>query len=721
MKQLIQSYKTGALGLYDVPAPLCHPEGVLVATTYSLISAGTEKMIVDIAKKSLVGKAQARPDLVRQVIRKMKQEGFRNTLEKVMNKLDTPIPLGYSCSGTVIEAGAHVQGIAAGTRVACGGAGYANHSEINYIPSNLVVPVPDGVDDVDASFVTVGAIALQGVRQANPILGEQVVVIGLGLLGQLTVQILRANGCRVLGCDLDSSRLNLASKLGAQAVCPPDELIEAAREFSHGYGVDAVIITASAKDDLLIMDAGEISRHKGRVIVVGLVGMNIPRDIYYKKELEVKLSMAYGPGRYDPTYEEYGIDYPYAYVRWTERRNFEAFLNLISEGSVTPKELITHTFEFTDALKAFDLITGKSKEPYLGIVLRYPTPSDKTKLPERIIYGEKTLTTPGVLRIGLIGGGNFATSVLLPHLKKNKDFISSGICDASNIVAHSVLKKHGFALASTDPQSFMQSEQLDTVFITTRHDSHAQLVMQALRAGKHTFVEKPLCLHEEDLMELRNVINEIKQPAPVLQVGYNRRFAPLIQTIKKFIGDGPISINYRVNAGIIPMNSWIQDPLSGGGRIIGEVCHFIDTCSYLIGGSVVSVQAAILIQPDQSIPPEDNVHILLHYDNGGLAHISYTAFGNRSLPKEFIELFAGSNISVQMSDFRKLTIYKGSRRHHFRNANQDKGFSAELDAFAGAIKTGRAAIPLESLFNTTLTTFKIREAIRTGSVVPVLG
>jgi len=362
MKQLIQSFKTGELGLFDVPAPVCEKNGALVQTTVSLVSAGTEKMLVDFAKKSMLAKAKDRPDLVKQVIDKMKKEGVRNTLEKVFTKLDTPIPLGYSLAGRVVEVGSELSGINIGDRVACGGAGYANHAEINYVPKNLMVKIPDGVDDIDASFVTVGAIALQGVRQTSPLLGEKVAVMGLGLLGQLTVQLLKANGCKVIGSDIDTDKMALAKKLGCDEVCHAGELISKANEFTNGYGVDAVIIAASTSSNQPITDAAEISRMRGRVVLVGMVGMDVPRNTYYKKELEIKLSMAYGPGRYDPEYEEKGIDYPYDLVRFTEQRNFEAFLGLIQEGKITPKELITHSYDFDDAMSAYDLLEGRIKE-----------------------------------------------------------------------------------------------------------------------------------------------------------------------------------------------------------------------------------------------------------------------------------------------------------------------------------------------------------------------
>ncbi len=717
MLQLIQSFKTGDLDLFEVPAPSCQNNGIVIKTRSSLLSAGTEKMLVDIAKKSLIGKAQSRPDLVKQVIQKMKQEGIKNTLEKVLTKLDTPIPLGYSCAGTVMEIGNNISGFALGERVACGGAGLANHSEYNFIPKNLFVKIPDKVEDAEASFVTVGAIALQGVRQTNPTLGENIVVIGLGLLGQLTVQLLKANGCRVLGVDLDQYKLDLALKLGADRVCHSSEIRPACADFTSGHGADAVIISASAKSDQLIYDAGEISRMKGRVIIVGLVGLNIPRDIYYKKELEVKLSMAYGPGRYDPLYEEHGIDYPFPYVRWTEQRNFGAFLQLVEQRKVNPKELITHTFNFTDALKAYDLIGGESKENYLGILLKYNQDSNERKPSSVITLSPEALTKTGEINLGLIGAGNFASAITLPNLKKITAYHFKGLCDNSTVIAHATGKKYGFWFITSDPDELLKSSDINTVIINTRHNTHAELVINAIKNNKHVFVEKPLAINETELNEIRAAYHSSLVTCHLsLAVGFNRRFSPLIQKMKQALSPAPISLIYRINAGVIPLNSWIQDPLIGGGRIVGEVCHFIDTCSFLAGSLVKSVMAFVVRKDDQSIPDEDNVSILLTYDNGSTATITYVAYGNKSMPKEYIEVFA-NGIAMQMNDFRKLTIYKGSRKQKFSSANQDKGFQAEFAAFAEAVKNGKLAIPFESLYNTTLATFKIREAIRTKTVV----
>lgn len=711
MKQLIQSFKTGELGLFDVPAPVCEKNGALVQTTVSLVSAGTEKMLVDFAKKSMLAKAKDRPDLVKQVIDKMKKEGVRNTLEKVFTKLDTPIPLGYSLAGRVVEVGSELSGLNIGDRVACGGAGYANHAEINYVPKNLMVKIPDGVDDIDASFVTVGAIALQGVRQTAPLLGEKVAVMGLGLLGQLTVQLLKANGCKVIGSDIDTDKMALAKKLGCDEVCHAGELITKANEFTNGYGVDAVIIAASTSSNQPITDAAEISRMRGRVVLVGMVGMDVPRNTYYKKELEIKLSMAYGPGRYDPEYEEKGIDYPYDLVRFTEQRNFEAFLGLIQEGKITPKELITHSYDFDYAMSAYDLLEGRIKEKYLGIVLNYKR--DIKLEDEKIVQRSEKKISSDKVNIGLIGAGNFTKSVILPNIQKVGDFEFVGLCTATGVSAQGTGKKYDFKYITTDSEEIFKNSEINSVFITTRHNEHASKVLKAIESKKHCFVEKPLCIYEEEL----EAIKEAYTGETIVQVGFNRRFSPMIEKMKKFIS-GQISVNYRVNAGIIPKNVWIQDRTIGGGRIIGEVCHFIDTCSYLIGSEVKSVFATTIQKSDQSIPDEDNVNIVLNYVNGSTATISYYAYGDNSMPKEYIEVFS-SGVSMQMNDFRELTIFKGGKSSKEKSANQDKGFVNEFKAFKEAAKSGKEAIGFESIYNTTRTTFKILESIRSKNLVEV--
>ncbi len=711
MKQLIQSFKTGELGLFDVPSPVCEKNGALVQTTVSLVSAGTEKMLVDFAKKSMLAKAKDRPDLVKQVVDKMKKEGVRNTLEKVFTKLDTPIPLGYSLAGRVIQIGDELSGINIGDRVACGGAGYANHAEINYVPKNLMVKIPDGVDDIDASFVTVGAIALQGVRQTGPLLGEKIAVMGLGLLGQLTVQLLKANGCKVIGSDIDPDKMTLAKKLGCDEVCHAGELISKANEFTGGYGVDAVIIAASTSSNQPITDAAEISRMRGRVVLVGMVGMDVPRNTYYKKELEIKLSMAYGPGRYDPEYEEKGIDYPYDLVRFTEQRNFEAFLGLIQEGKITPKELITHSYDFDNAMTAYDLLEGRIQEKYLGIVLEYKR--DIKLEDEKIVQRSEKKISNDKVNVGLIGAGNFTKSVILPNIQKVGGFELVGLCTATGVSAQGTGKKYDFKYITTDSEEIYKNSEINSVLVTTRHNDHASKVLKAIESKKHCFVEKPLCIYEEEL----EAIKEAYTGETVVQVGFNRRFSPMVEKMKKSLS-GQISINYRVNAGIIPKNVWIQDRTIGGGRIIGEVCHFIDTCSYLIGSEVKSVFATTVQRSDQSIPDEDNVNIVLNYANGSTATISYYAYGDNSMPKEYIEVF-GSGVSMQMNDFRELTIFKKGKPIKEKSSNQDKGFVNEFKAFKEAVKSGNETISFESIYNTTKTTFKILESIRSKSLVEV--
>lgn len=708
MKQLIQSFKTGELGLFDVPAPICGKNGALIQTTVSLVSAGTEKMLVDFAKKSILAKAKDRPDLVKQVVDKMKKEGIQNTLEKVFTKLDSPIPLGYSLAGRVLEVGSNMGGINIGDRVACGGAGYANHSEINYVPKNLMVKIPEGVDDIDASFVTVGAIALQGVRQTEPKLGECIAVMGLGLLGQLTVQLLKANGCKVIGSDVDPDKLKLAKKLGADEVCHAGDMIKRANEFSNGRGVDAVIIAASTKSNQPTIDAADISRMRGRVIFLGMVGMDIPRNDYYKKEIDIRLSMGYGPGRYDTQYEEKGIDYPFDLVRWTEQRNFEAFLGLIQEGKINPKELITHSYEFDDAMTAYDLLEGRIQEKYLGIVLKYKKEIniDEHKSIQR---SQKTITHNEV-NVGLIGAGNFTKAVLLPNMQKVGGFNLISLCTATGVSAEGTGKKYDFKYITTDTQEIFKNGEVNAVFITTQHNNHAENIINAIQNGKHCFVEKPLCIYEEEL----EAIHQAYTGDSIVQVGFNRRFAPMVEEMKKNLS-GKISVNYRINAGIIPIDTWIQDPELGGGRIIGEVCHFIDTCSYLIGSEVSSVYASTIQKSDQSIPDEDNVNIILNYANGSTATIAYYAYGDNSMPKEYIEAF-GNGVSMEMNNFRELIVYKNGKKSKYKNANQDKGFKSEFLAFKDAIKSGEPAITFESIYNTTKSTFKILDSIRNKSI-----
>lgn len=706
MNQLLQSYRTGELWLADVPAPACGSRGAVVRTGFSVVSAGTEKMIIELARKSLISKARARPDLVRKVINKIKSQGISQTLEQVFSKLDTPIPLGYSCAGTVVEAGSECA-LRVGQRVACAGAGYATHAEFNFVPQNLCVALPENVSLEDASFTTLGAIAMQGVRQADVRIGESVAVIGLGLLGLLTVQILKAAGCRVIGFDPDTSRCKLAIELGGD-LAVSENVVDSATAFSSGYGVDCAIITAATTSNQPIEDAAQICRTKGRVVIVGMVGMSVPRDPFYKKELELRLSMSYGPGRYDPSYEEGGRDYPYGYVRWTEQRNMQSFVDLLASGKVTPQKLISHRFEISAALGAYELIES-SRQSYLGVVISYPA-GTITRAPARTVTlaGARLDVAPG---IGFIGAGNFAKSVLMPALKRHGQLNLVGLCARTGHTASETARKHGFGYATTDQQKILSDPNVHAVFVATRHDSHCAITCAALQAGKHVFVEKPLCVSEEQIDQLRQTIEGLPEPR-ILTVGFNRRFSQHARAVRDaFAGrTGPMLINYRVHPGQLPAGSWLHDPQAGGGRIVGEVCHFVDLCEFLTGSVPTRVHAHSAHSHDNRVPDEDNVSISISYRDGSLATILYLASAATDLGKERIEVSSGGASAV-IEDFSRTTFHGLSRGSI--KGKQDKGFDEEIRSFLGAIRGGRdAPILFESLVRTTQLTFAIRRSIR---------
>jgi predicted dehydrogenase len=718
MNQILQSYRSGELWLAEVPGPGLRGGGVIVRNGCSLVSAGTERMIVELAKKSLLGKAKARPDLVKKVVAKIKTEGLAQTLEKVFAKLDTPIPLGYSCAGTVVEVGANCSGLKPGDRVACGGAGYATHADFNYVPKNLVVKIPDSVSFEDASFATLGAIAMQGVRQADVRLGERVVVIGLGLLGLLTVQILRAAGCRVMGSDLDPRKCELAKTLGAEnTVHVANDLVDVAAAFTGGHGADAVIITAATSSNQPIEQAAEISRVKGRVVVVGMVGMDVPRDPFYKKELDLRLSMSYGPGRYDPSYEEAGHDYPYGYVRWTEQRNMQSFIELIAAGQVTPAKLVTHRFDIAQALNAYELLESGS-EPYLGIIINYPQTQDSAISGRTVEL--RTIQPSDRIGVGFIGAGNFAKGVLLPTLKKLGGAELIGICTATGMSGTETAKKHGFAYATTDQRKLLDDSRINTIFIATRHDTHAKLACAALEARKHVFVEKPLCVKAEEIEAYENAID--RSPAAkdkCLMVGFNRRFSPHTRAIREmFASRGtPMVVSYRVNAGLVPKESWLQDESVGGGRIIGEVCHFVDWCETVIGSHPLKVHAESIATNDARLVPDDSVVITIRYEDGSVATIQYISLGASSLGKERVEVFADGMTAV-LEDYVTTTFHGCDRKP--LKTKQDKGFAGELSAFFDAIRAGgQPPIEFASMVRTTRVTFAILESLRTGQEAQV--
>jgi predicted dehydrogenase/threonine dehydrogenase-like Zn-dependent dehydrogenase len=655
----------------------------------------------------------------------------------VQAKLDQPIPLGYSCAGVVQEAGRDVQGLSRGDRVACGGAGYANHAEFNCVPRNLVAKIPENVSFEDASCATVGSIALQGVRQCDLRLGESACVIGLGLLGLLAVQLLKAGGARVIGCDPNADRCRLALDLGADLAVTED-LETACRDFSEEKGVDAVLITAATRSNEPVTAAGEICRMKGKVVVTGMVGMEIPRDQYYRKELDFRLSLSYGPGRYDPGYEEGGHDYPYGYVRWTEQRNMKAFLDLVAEGKVTPSKLITHRFGFEKALDAYDLLLGKSKEPYMGIILDYGT-ADRGEETQTVFIDRRQTrknadNTNQVsesrrgsaadyrVTVGVVGAGNFTGQVLLPALKGNGARLKS-IASAGGVSGTHLAKKFGFESSTTDGESVIGDPDINTVFITTRHNTHARYVIEALKAGKHVFVEKPLCL---TLGELNSIVEEVKKvrrsedtqptdrtstsqrlnfsPSHFLMVGFNRRFAPHVVKMKQLL-DGtkePRSMVMTVNAGHIPPEHWTQDPEVGGGRIAGEACHFIDLLRFLAGSETASSGTAEL-----TAGSGDTVSISLKFGDGSIGTIHYFANGNAGFPKERLEVFCGGKI-LQLDNFKVLRGYGWKGFRSMRLWKQDKGHAAEMKAFVEAVRKGGASpIPFEEIAEVTRATIDL--------------
>ena len=705
MKQIIQNYRSGVIKVGDAPAPRNGEGSLLVATTASLISSGTEKQLIDLAKASLVGKAIARPDLVRRVVRNFQRDGLKPTMEKVFAKLDTPIPLGYSIAGRVVEAGRRSGGHRVGDRVACAGAGLANHAQINTVPKNLVVPIPANVDDEDASFVTIGAIALQGVRQANLTLGERVVVVGLGLIGLLTVQILKASGCRVLGYDPNAMRVALALKIGADSAVA-DGLVEAVASFTSGHGADAVILTASSKSSEPLNLAAEISRIKGRIVVVGLVGMTIDREPFYKRELDVRLSLSYGPGRHDPNYEQAGHDYPLPYVRWTEQRNMEAFLHLVGEGRVTPKALVTHRFSIGEAERAYKLM--ESGEPHLAILLDYPGNRD-VPVERQLRQAPVAVRDHNRCGVAFIGFGDYAKGVMLPLVRKSAEVTLTAVVTNTSISASHAGSKYGFEVIATEPEAAINDPATDTIFIATRHDTHASLTAAALRAGKNVFCEKPLAL---DLDSLADVETAAAEAAGVLTVGFNRRFAPLMLKAKAALEprSGPLVMLYRINAGSIPAVGWQQRD-EGGGRILGEVCHFVDTLTFLCGSLPVDVRAVAARGHD------DAVSILIGFADGSTGTIVYSSLGDPGVGKEYVEVFGDGRV-VQLTDFISLTVTKKGQSTTTKLATE-KGQAGLLKAFFAATAPASAPIPYDQLFAVSAATLAIETALSQGRVAPV--
>lgn len=717
MKQLLQNLRDGKAVVVDVPAPTPKPGTVLVRNAASLISAGTERMVVDFAGKSLVGKARSRPDLVRQVLDKARREGVLTTLEAVFNRLDQPMALGYSCAGTVAAVGAKVEGFKPGDRVACAGGGYAVHAEYVVVPKNLLAVLPEQVDFESAAFTTLGAIALHGFRLAEAQLGERIAVIGLGLLGLLSVGIARAAGCSVFGVDLDPHRVALAEQMGAIAA-QRSQAEESGRSLTQGRGFDAVLICADtpASDPLEL--AGILARERAKVIAVGAVGMSLPRKLYYEKELQLIVSRSYGPGRYDPQYEESGIDYPYGYVRWTEARNLQAVVGLLASGRLDVKPLITHRFPIEQGEAAYDLISGKSRQPFLGVLLTYPHSREATAPLRRVELSSPAAPLEGLPGLGVLGAGNYATAVFLPAVQRSGGVHKVGIATAGGLSARHAAQRYGFGFASSQESDILANPQIQVVAILTRHQHHARQVMQALRAGQHVFCEKPLAINPEELNAIQQLLEE--KPPALLTVGFNRRFAPFSRQMAKFLENRrePMFIHYRVNAGYLPLTHWLHDAQQGGGRIIGEGCHFIDYLTFLVGEPPLRVRTVGL--PDGERYRQDNVSMTFTFEDGSIGVVTYLANGDKSLPKERVEVFCAGRVAV-LEDYRSLELLQNGQRQKFAaRLRQDKGHQALWEAFVQAVRQGgQPPIPYDHLLNVTRASFAAVESLRQQAEVEI--
>lgn len=705
MKQVLQYLKTGNTQIAQIPIPRVSSGSLLIQTNNTLVSAGTERMIVEFGKAGWLEKARQQPDKVRMVLDKIKTDGLQPTIEAVLNKLDQPLPLGYCNVGKVFDFGRNVSNFNVGDRVVSNG----NHAEVVSVPSNLCAKIPDEVSDEEAAFTVLGAIALQGIRLVKPTLGEAVVVTGLGLIGLMTVQLLRANGCRVLGIDLDPKKLAIAKQFGADIVdiSNGQDPIKTAELFSRGRGVDAVIVAAATKSNEPIHQAALMCRKRGRIVLVGVTGLDLSRDDFFKKELTFQVSASYGPGRYDPNYEERGQDYPVGFVRWTEQRNFEAVLDMMACGALDVKQLVSHRFEIDDAENAYKLIAGMGSS--LGILLQYPgfkiSETSKTlKLDEldrhaNPIDGNNQAKTT---RLSFLGSGNYATSVLIPAFKRT-GAVFEKVASYGGVSAFHAAKKYGFSETTTDSDSLFTDKNTDAVIITTRHNSHANYVLKGLDEGKHIFVEKPLCLTLEELSKIEKAYKGTSH----LMVGFNRRFAPHIQRMKSLMAGvtGPKSMVMIVNAGTITTDHWTQDIEIGGGRIIGEACHFIDLLRFLAGVTIVSYR-----KTKMNAATQDTVTLELGFEDGSIGTVHYFANGSKSFPKERLEIFASGRV-LQLDNFRKLKGYGWPRFNKMNLWRQDKGQDACAQAFINALlKNDKAPIPIEEILEVSRISIELANA-----------
>ena len=705
MKQLTQQLKSGNMEIIEVPFPSLNKGQVLVRNHYSVISPGTEGKTVSDARKGYIAKAKSRQKEVKQVINMIKTNGLLSTYKLVMNKLEAYSPLGYSTSGEVIAIGEGVTQYKIGDRVACGG-GTAFHADVVAVPENLCCKIPLGVELEEASFATIASIAIQGIRQSELNTGENCAIIGMGLIGQLTAKILDASNILPIGIDISEKQVMKSKNAGIKNVYHREQagLYDKIMDLTNGYGVDSVIITAGTSSLDPIEFAGEISRKKGKVVIVGAVPTGFSRKNYYQKELDLRMSSSYGPGRYDANYEEKGIDYPIAYVRFTEQRNMLTYLNMLADKKIDIKPLITHKFKFEDSSSAYSMIVNKSTE-FTGIVIDYDESAD---IKRDIVLDDKS-TIALEPNIGMIGAGNFAQNILLPKMKGLCNFISIATMQGNESLY--VAKKYGFKQALSSAEEVISDERVNTVFILTRHNTHADFVIKAIQAGKHVYTEKPLAMNEDELENIKSL--KVNTENINVMVGFNRRFSPAIKRIKEILlNDQPKTINIRVNAGVMPPDHWVNDPEIGGGRIIGEVCHFIDLAMFLAGSDIENL-SAISMKENHNLT--NTLTINLRFKNGSIASVSYFSNGNNNLEKEFIEVFSGGTV-MQIDDFNTLTIYNDSKRQRLiKYKSQDKGHAQEMIEFMGSIKENTPIpIPFRESYMSTKATFKVIESIKTG-------
>jgi len=684
MKQVFMDVKTGSPLLLNVPAPGCKKGGLLVETLYSAVSAGTERSLIDFGKKGLLAKIRERPDQAKKVIDKIRTDGALAAISAAFSKLGEPLPLGYSMVGKVIEVGSNSPEFSPGDFVACAG-GTASHAEVVYVPKNLAVKVPEHFKDLrQAAFVALGAIAMHGVRQAQVTLGDWVAVIGMGLVGQLTARILHASGCHVIGIDIDGLAGTDAGAYLSAFIKADDDSAEGKIKAITGKGCDAVVITAATTSNQPVELASALCRDRATISMVGVTGMDIPRRPFYEKELTFRLSRSYGPGRYDTSYEENGIDYPIGYVKWTEKRNMEEFINLLYQGSISISNLITHEFEIEKATDAYSLITeNPNKERYLGVLLGYPIRPEKTE--RTVTLHKEKEKVEGKIGVGIIGAGNFVRSTMLPNMSKIPDFELIALATSGSSSSGQATKKHNFRYATTDYKELLNDPDIDLIVIATPHNTHAPLAVEALNSGKHVYVEKPLAITIEQLEDVKAAYEHNNQH---LFVGFNRRYSPFAKFLKDNLESDKYScmIQYTVNAGTVPEDHWIQDPEVGGGRIIGEVCHFIDFCLYLTGSTPKSTKTTILCEPNKK-GCSDNVNITIEFDNGSVANILYTSVGSKKYQKESVTVFCNGKVG-RLDNYKKAEIFSEKGNKKYRKMNQEKGFEEEYFHIGNTLRTG---------------------------------